>query len=308
MIKDLLVGSTGFVGGNLKAVHNFEKMCHSADVGNYFGSNPDLCIYAGIPSAMFLANSVPEKDLQIMHQARENLRQINPKKVVLISTIAVYGDSVGKNERDLPEPDSAYGKNRFLLEQWVKTDFPDASIIRLPALYGMGLKKNFLYDMHTIIPSMLKPEIYTQIANQNKLIQSSYTLSENGFFVLNKDCDKKAIRHFFEQSNFNALCFTDSRSQFQFYGLSELWRHIQIVLNEKLELVNMCTPPVSAGHLYYYLTGKKWENKINNKKPFGYDLRSLYAEQFNGKENYLCSLEQEIQKIRLFMQNWSEIL
>ena len=53
MAKDLLVGSTGFVGGNLAAKHAFAAVCHSTDIAAQFGAKPDLCVYAGVPAAMF---------------------------------------------------------------------------------------------------------------------------------------------------------------------------------------------------------------------------------------------------------------
>ena len=80
--KDLLVGSTGFVGGNLMASHSFARVCHSSDIHEYFGANPDLCVYSGVPAAMFLANSNSEADLEIMRHAIENIRKINPQKFV----------------------------------------------------------------------------------------------------------------------------------------------------------------------------------------------------------------------------------
>ena len=162
MAKDLLVGSTGFVGGNLAAKHAFAAVCHSTDIAAQFGAKPDLCVYAGVPAAMFLANTDPDADLAVMAAARENLRQIAPKQLVLISSIAVYADSRGKDEQSPMTPDGlpAYGRNRLQLERWVREDYPNALIVRLPALYGIGLKKNFLFDLHTITPAMLKPEIY----------------------------------------------------------------------------------------------------------------------------------------------------
>ena len=161
MSVDLLVGSTGFVGGNLAAKHTFAAACHSSDIAAQYGTRPELCVYAGVPAAMFLANADPEADLAVMRAARENLRRIAPKELVLISSIAVWPDSRGKYEDDTPLPDGlpAYGKNRLQLESWVREDFPEALIVRLPALYGAGLKKNFLFDLHTITPAMLRPEI-----------------------------------------------------------------------------------------------------------------------------------------------------
>ena len=162
MYRDLLVGSTGFVGGNLRAKHTFAAVCHSSDIAAQYGTQPDLCVYAGVPAAMFLANADPEADMEVMRTARENLRKIAPKSLVLISSIAVFADSRGRCEDDAPDTDGlpAYGRNRLQLEQWVREDFNDALIVRLPALYGAGLKKNFLFDLHTITPAMLKPEKY----------------------------------------------------------------------------------------------------------------------------------------------------
>ena len=155
MSCDLLVGSTGFVGGNLLAKHTFAAECHSSDITAQYGTRPVLCIYAGVPAAMFLANADPEADLAVMRAARENIRQIAPKRLVLISSIAVLADSRGVYE-DSPAQDNeglpAYGKNRLQLERWVREDFPDALIVRLPALYGAGIRKNFLFDLHTITP------------------------------------------------------------------------------------------------------------------------------------------------------------
>ena len=140
MYRDLLVGSTGFVGGNLRAKHTFAAVCHSSDIAAQYGTQPDLCVYAGVPAAMFLANADPEADMEVMRTVRENLRKIAPKSLVLISSIAVFADSRGRCEGDAPDTDGlpAYGRNRLQLEQWVREDFNDALIVRLPALYGAG--------------------------------------------------------------------------------------------------------------------------------------------------------------------------
>ena len=105
MSCDLLVGSTGFVGGNLLAKHTFAAACHSSDITAQYGTRPDLCVYAGVPAAMFLANADPEADLAVMRAARENIRQIAPKRLVLISSIAVLADSRGVYE-DSPAQDT----------------------------------------------------------------------------------------------------------------------------------------------------------------------------------------------------------
>lgn len=304
MYSDLLVGSTGFVGGNLMASHEFTAVCHSRDVARQYGTCPDLCVYAGVPAAMFLANADPEADLAVMRAARENLQKIAPKEVVLISSIAVYADSRGKTERDKPDPAGlpAYGRNRLQLETWVREDFPRALIVRLPALYGKGLKKNFLYDLRTITPAMLKPPKYEELAAKSPLVRAGYTLADNGFYKLNGRVDAAALRAFFAANDFNALAFTDSRSRYQFYNLGRLWGDITAARAAGLQLLHLCTPPLSAGAVYAAVTGKTdWHNELPGT-PFDYDLRSLYGELLGGNGAYLCTEQQELDDIRRFLR------
>ena len=309
MSCDLLVGSTGFVGGNLLAKHTFAAVCHSSDITAQYGTRPDLCIYAGVPAAMFLANADPEADLAVMRAARENIRQIAPKRLVLISSIAVLADSRGVYE-DSPAQDTealpAYGKNRLQLERWVREDFPDALIVRLPALYGAGIRKNFLFDLHTITPAMLRPEKYSELAAKSPLVKSAYTLADNGFYKLNGTADPAALRTFFAANDFNALAFTDTRSRYQFYNLGRLWSDMEAARAADVKLLHLCTPPVSAAEVYTAVTGKAdWHNELP-KPPFDYDLRSRHAALLGGSGDYLCTKQQELDDITRFMRSWRD--
>ena len=309
MSCDLLVGSTGFVGGNLLAKHTFAAECHSSDITAQYGTRPDLCVYAGVPAAMFLANADPEADLAVMRAARENIRQIAPKRLVLISSIAVLADSRGVYE-DSPAQDTealpAYGKNRLQLERWVREDFPDALIVRLPALYGAGIRKNFLFDLHTITPAMLRPEKYSELAAKSPLVKSAYTLADNGFYKLNGIADPAALRAFFAANDFNALAFTDARSRYQFYNLGRLWSDMEAARAADVKLLHLCTPPVSAAEVYTAVTGKAdWHNELP-KPPFDYDLRSRHAALLGGSGDYLCTKQQELDDITRFMRGWRD--
>lgn len=304
-MKDLLVGSTGFVGVNLKKAHKFEIECHSTDVRDYYDTEPDLCVYAGVPSAMYLANSDPDADLAVVRNALTNIKAIRPKKLVLISTVAVYDmpQGVDENSRiklaDLP----AYGRNRALLEEWIKTDFSDTVIVRLPALYGEGLKKNFLYDIHTIIPAMLKSDKYEELSRACNLIRTNYISTGNGFYKLSGENDIKELRLFFEKNDFNALSFTDSRSRYQFYNLGRLWSDICLVLESDVKLLNLVTPPVSALELYQIIMRKsRWENKLNSH--YDYDIRTVHEDIFGGSEGYICSVDDEVRDVVDFMEAW----
>jgi len=309
MKRELLVGSTGFVGGNLCAKHEFTGRCHSADVENFYGSAPDLCVYAGVPAAMFLANADPAADLAVMAAARQNLQKIAPKRLVLISTIAVWADSRRKYEDSPREEDAvlpAYGKNRLQLEDWVREDFPEALIVRLPALYGIGLKKNFLYDLHTITPAMLRPEKYEELAAQSDLVKDGYAPADNGFYKQNGRVDAALLREWFAGHEFNALAFTDSRSRYQFYDLARLWRDIETALQNGLTALHLATPPVSAAEVYRAVTGgDEWRNELP-KPPFDYDLRSRHAALLGGAGDYLCTRQEELDAVCRFMKHWED--
>lgn len=302
---DILVGSTGFVGANLAAKHSFDMALHSTNVSDAFGGQNDLVVYAGVPAAMFLANSDPEADLAVMRTARENLRRINAKKTVLISSIAVYADSRRKTEADDPAGDglAAYGANRLQLERWVREDFPNALIVRLPALYGINLKKNFLFDLHTVTPAMLRTAKYEELAAKSELVKNGYSDGGNGFWKLNGQVDAAALKAFFAGNDFNALAFTDSRSRYQFYNLGRLWSDISAALASGITLLNLTTPPVSAAQVYTALTGGTFVNEVS-PAPFDYDLRSIHSEALGGRGGYLCTAEEELADIKQFMEAW----
>src|SRR5262249_27605383 len=75
------------------------------------------------------------------------LANIVAEKFILVSTVDVYGDPVAVNEFDPAIPKDHYGYNRLQLEHFVERHFPTRTIVRLPALFGRGLRKNALFDL-----------------------------------------------------------------------------------------------------------------------------------------------------------------
>jgi dTDP-4-dehydrorhamnose reductase len=70
-------------------------------------------------------------------------------KAVLISTVDVYENPNGVTEEDPPNFDGAgaYGVHRAWFEAVFRYTFPEALIVRLPALFAADLKKNLVYDL-----------------------------------------------------------------------------------------------------------------------------------------------------------------
>lgn len=146
-MKKALIGYTGFVGSNILSKEKFDYLYNSKNIGDIQGRDFDLVVSAGTPAVKWIANKEPEKDMASIQKLLDNLRTIKTKKFVLISTVDVYPNSVDADE-DTPIDSSKlqpYGKHRRMLEEFIQTNF-DSTIIRLPALFGKGLKKNIIYD------------------------------------------------------------------------------------------------------------------------------------------------------------------
>lgn len=302
-----LVGYTGFVGSNLMVEGSFDKYYNSKNIAEAFGTSPDLLVYAGIPAQKFIANKFPDQDLEIINNAIEQIKKINPKKIVLISTIDVYKNPVNVDETtNVKDNDNdPYGKNRQILEEWVENNYKENSlIVRLPGLYGINIKKNYIYDYINLIPSMLKEEVYLKELEKNKSLDQYYIKQENGFYklkALNKQ-EEKELRKYYKNHDFNALNFTDSRAKFQFYNLKNLWNHINIALNNNIHKLNLATEPISISELYKYLTGKTFTNEISNKIP-NYNYKTIYSDIFGGKDGYIYTKDYILEDIKNFIND-----
>ena len=300
-----LVGYTGFVGSNIFANGKIDKAFNSKNIAEAFGLEPDLLIYAGLRAEKYLANSAPEKDMELILQAQENIKKIAPKRLVLISTIDVIKNPTLKDENCEIETDGlqAYGLNRYRLECWVRENYPNALIIRLPGLYGINIKKNFIYDYINVIPFMLKEEKFNSLAEAEPALKNYYAFQDNGFYKFTGAplAEKRALREKFNALGFSALNFTYSRSVYQFYPLSRLWSDIQTALENNILLWHPATEPVSAAELYRFLCGGEFKNELG-AAPANYDYRTAHAEAFGGKGGYICTKNEIMQSIKAFTE------
>lgn len=147
-MRTALIGYTGFVGSNLARQGSFDDQYNTSNINEIDGKSYDLIVSAGARAEKWRINQEPEKDLAEIDSLIEHLKTVQAKQFVLISTIDVY-----KNPNDVDENTPidtaglhAYGSNRYHLEQFCREKF-DALIVRLPGLFGEGLKKNVIYDL-----------------------------------------------------------------------------------------------------------------------------------------------------------------
>lgn len=300
-----LVGYTGFVGSNLYASGAFEAIYNSKNIKEAYDTRPDLLVYAGLRAEKYLANSAPEKDMELIRQAEENIRRIHPKKLVLISTIDVFKDPKGMDEYSAIDTKDlhAYGYNRRLLEIWAREHYPDVLIIRLPGLFGRNIKKNFIFDYINVIPTMLQEQKIRELAEKDIELMTYYFSQDNGFFKVKdlRNEEREILKDKFRKAGFSALNFTDSRSRYQFYNLERLWKDIQTALNAGILLWHPAVEPIRAGELYQYLAGKEFVNELKGT-PADYDYRTVYAGLFGGKDGYIEDKQQILSEIKRFVK------
>ncbi len=296
----MIVGYTGFVGSNLCLSHSFRWKINSKNAETAWGVRPERLIYAGVPAEMFLANRDPERDRAVIEAAKENIRRIGAGTVVLISTVAVYDRTRDADEDWDPDPAALppYGRHRLELERWVEANCPRHLILRLPAIYGENLKKNFLYDYIHRIPALLTAEKFGELAPREPLLEQCYARQDNGFYKCRplEPREEAALRAAFLRLGFTALRFTHEDSVYQFFWLGELYDRINQCLDRGLERVNLVTPPVGVKELYRALSGEEFHNRTQ-KPPFDYDLRSRH---FPG--GYLMDKDAELAQIRAFVR------
>jgi nucleoside-diphosphate-sugar epimerase len=147
-MKSALIGYTGFVGSNIAAKHSFDDLYNSKNIADIHGKTYDLVVSAANRAEMWRINQEPEKDLSEIKEFISHIEKANIKKLVLISTVGVYKQANGVDE-DTPIDQEGllpYGKNRYYLEQFCRDHF-DTTVIRLPGLFGPGLKKNVIFDL-----------------------------------------------------------------------------------------------------------------------------------------------------------------
>jgi len=146
---DALVGSTGFVGQTLAAQRGFGAGYHSTDIHGIEGRRFDRIVCAGVTAVKWWANANAEADIEGINRLIRHLDRAEADRFVLISTVDVYGTPVDVDEDDAVPASGLqpYGLHRARLEDWVCRRFPVHHVIRLPALFGSGLKKNALFDL-----------------------------------------------------------------------------------------------------------------------------------------------------------------
>ncbi|TKV10472.1 NAD(P)-dependent oxidoreductase [Citrobacter sp. wls619] len=143
-----LIGYTGFVGGNLLKQYDFDDLYNSKNINDIRGKHYNRLFICGVPAVKWWANQHPVEDWENISGLIDILKTVTAEEVVLISTVDVYPNPIDFDEdsqlsRDTGQP---YGLHRLKFEDFVTQHFTNTYTLRLPGLFGEGLKKNIIYD------------------------------------------------------------------------------------------------------------------------------------------------------------------
>ncbi|MDD4156731.1 MAG: NAD-dependent epimerase/dehydratase family protein [Candidatus Cloacimonetes bacterium] len=147
-MKNALIGDTGFVGSSLIKQTKFDFLYRSTNIDEIRDHNFDSIVCAGASAQKWIANREPNKDLKNIESLISNLKNVNCKQFILISTVDVFKFPIEVDENSIVDEDNLnpYGLHRRLLEKFVENHFENYLILRLPGLVGPGLRKNVIFD------------------------------------------------------------------------------------------------------------------------------------------------------------------
>lgn len=183
-----LIGYTGFVGGSLMNQTDFDSLYNSKNIEEIKNKKFELIVCAGAPAVKWKANQEPEADLENINKLIGNLKTVTTDFMILVSTVDVYANPVMVDEDTLIDPNhlEPYGKHRYILEEFVRNHFVNHLIIRLPGLFGKGLKKNLIYDfIHNNCLDLQHSESKFQFYDMSNLWKDILISKENNLSLVN---------------------------------------------------------------------------------------------------------------------------
>lgn len=306
-MKSALIGYTGFVGGNLQLQFEFDDKFNSKNISDMIGKSYDFCVCAGVKAQKWPANQNPEKDWADIQALIDILKTTKIKRFVLISTVDVYSQTEAVDEDTPTKIDElqAYGLNRYKLEEWVKQNYRDFLIIRLPGLFGQRIKKNFIHDILNPIPALFNELFFNSLKEKMsstdfEIVQTYYP--KVGINYTWNMVDHEELRNVLDKYNVTSLMFTDSDDVFQYYDLSELKKHIDLCFDKGIQTINLVTEPMSAKELYFYMFKKHFENSLPRSKQY-YNLKTKHASVFGGENGYIHSKKEMLDRIKQFVED-----
>lgn len=308
---DALIGYSGFVGGQLQRQHSFKSLFNSSNIDQVGKSQFDTVVCAAAPGSMFEANMLPDVDLSKVNALIEHLETIKTKQLVLISSIAVLADFAAHDDESTRafQTKLAYGKHRRLLEAFCEEHFDNCLVVRLPALFGEGLRKNFIFDLLNPLPTLLTTEKFAALrsdlaSTEAGLFDKIYSPDQNtGMQMIDraevaKDKNCKPLEAAITELGFSATQFHNRETTYQLYDMTRLWKDISIAKKAELEVLHLAMPPLKAADIHKRLLGLDMPE--TNARVHKEDMYTAQAHLWGRSGPYLDDAEKVMNRLESF--------
>ena len=309
--ESCLIGHTGFVGGHLAQQAEFAACFSRANISDSAGRRFDTVVCAAAPGSMFEANKYPDRDQKNIQALVETLSRITARRFVLISSIAVLANSAGGDDETTAafQLNLAYGRNRRALEEYCEKNFEHCLIVRLPALFGHGLRKNFVYDLLNPVPTMLSESSFARLCGQ--LNASLADLARDVFRIDQRTQMRVIDRHAFNADprrpaleatvialGCSAVHFHNPGTTYQYYDMTRLWSDIEVALAAGLRHVHLTVEPLRAATIHRRLLGSEMPDS-----PAGLyreDMRTRHSLLWGKTGPYLVDADATLEALTTF--------
>lgn len=108
----------------------------------------------------------------------------------------------------------------------------------------------------------------------------------------------------FDLMNNNMLENIHHAGTYQYYNLGNIWKDINIALDNNLQLINFATEPIRTDELAAHCFGiNDFDQEPEGVKPAYWDMHSKHAELYGGTIPYLYGKRQVLDDIKKFVTN-----
>jgi nucleoside-diphosphate-sugar epimerase len=250
MKRTALIGYTGFVGGNIASAVGFDDYYNSKNIETIKGKKYDLIVSAGVRAEKWWANQNPDEDWKGIKTLIDNLKDVKSNHFLLISTVDVYPEPLNVYEDTIIDKKKLqpYGFNRLKLEYFVKNTFPNYHIVRLPGLFGKGLKKNFIYDIiNDQYNNFVHPKSVFQFYDLSRIGKDINIVLKEGLKIVNFATEPVSVKEItvriglkdFTGNNYLKILKYDVKSKYAhlFGGKGFYFENKKIVLDKIKEFI-----------------------------------------------------------------------
>ncbi len=229
-----VIGGNGLTGSAivqyLKRNRIEYKVIQKDNAFEFVDQECDILIYANGNAFKYKAQEDPFFDFEAsLKSVSFYIHKIKFKLFVHLSTVDVYGtlDDENLTREDSvidTQKSSVYGFHKYMAENYVKRFAENYLIFRLPALVGIGLQKNPIYDfLHE------EKKVFISPKSELNVIHTDF-IAESIFKIINKNiknevfnlCSKNSIEigDIKNISGVNSLYVDDCTKNIQIYKIN----------------------------------------------------------------------------------------